>query len=260
MITFIYVVIVLIATTLGSAIGLGGGVIIKPLFDLIGAADTATISLYSSMAVFTMSVVSIYKQYKNKAKFELPIVITLAIGSILGGIVGDELFFRVYSHVGEIIKVIQNGCLAVVLLLVLLYTLNREKIKTHKLKNPIIIFLIGFLLGNISVFLGIGGGPLNLAILSFFFSYTTKESVVLSLVIIFFSQLSKLITTFVKNSFLPYDLSVVPYILVAAIVGGLIGSVIYKKLTHKQLDLMYVGTVGFLILLSIYNMISTLVL
>ena len=31
--TFIYTVIVLLATTIGAVTGLGGGVIIKPLFD-----------------------------------------------------------------------------------------------------------------------------------------------------------------------------------------------------------------------------------
>ena len=60
-----YVLIVFVATFLGAAVGLGGGVIIKPCFDLINMHNTATIGVYSAMAVFTMSIVSIYKQYKN---------------------------------------------------------------------------------------------------------------------------------------------------------------------------------------------------
>lgn len=258
MVILMYVLIVFVATFLGAAVGLGGGVIIKPCFDLINMHNTATIGVYSAMAVFTMSIVSIYKQYKNKAKFELPIVVTLAIGSILGGFSGDFLFSFVNEALGQMTKVIQNGCLAVVLSVILVYTLRKDKIRTLKLTNPMMIFLIGFLLGNISVFLGIGGGPLNLAVLSFFFSFTSKESVVLSIVIIFFSQGSKLTTTFIKNQFMPYDLSVVPFILIAAVIGGIVGSTVNKKMNSHHIDILYISTLVLLVVLALYNMFSAI--
>ena len=251
MVILMYVLIVFVATFLGAAVGLGGGVIIKPCFDLINMHNTATIGVYSSLAVFTMSIVSIYKQYKNKAKFELPIVVTLAIGSILGGFTGDWLFSFVNELLGSMTKVVQNGCLAIVLSIILVYTLKKDKIKTLKLTNPIMIFLIGFLLG-------IGGGPLNLAVLSFFFSFTSKESVVLSIVIIFFSQGSKLTTTFIKNQFMPYDLSVVPFILVAAVLGGIVGSSVNKKMNSHHIDILYISTLVLLVVLALYNMFSAI--
>ncbi len=253
-----YMLVVLAATVLGASVGLGGGVIIKPFFDLISLHDTATIGLYSSMAVFTMSIVSIYKQFKNKAKFELHTVIPLAIGSILGGMSGDVLFGAVNNILGEMTKVIQNGVLALVLSLILIYTLRKNQIKTLRLKASCAILMIGFLLGNISVFLGIGGGPLNLAVLSFFFSFTSKESVVLSITIIFFSQLSKLGGTFLKNQFLIYDMSPVPFILVTAVLGGVLGSALNKKLNNRQIDLMYVAALIFLIGLSLFNIIHSI--
>ena len=41
MVILMYVLIVFVATFLGAAVGLGGGVIIKPCFDLINMHNTA---------------------------------------------------------------------------------------------------------------------------------------------------------------------------------------------------------------------------
>ena len=50
MLYIIYTLVILTATSLGAVAGLGGGVIIKPLLDLVGAHDAATINIYSSVA------------------------------------------------------------------------------------------------------------------------------------------------------------------------------------------------------------------
>lgn len=81
--TLIYTVIVLIATTIGATTGLGGGVIIKPLFDLLGADSPSVIGFYSSVAVFTMCLVSIYKQIKKGFQFDTPLLLGVSAGSLL---------------------------------------------------------------------------------------------------------------------------------------------------------------------------------
>ncbi len=50
----IYSIIVLCATMIGAITGLGGGIIIKPAFDVVGMDTTSMISVYSTVAVFTM--------------------------------------------------------------------------------------------------------------------------------------------------------------------------------------------------------------
>ena len=60
----IYSIIVLCATMIGAITGLGGGIIIKPAFDFVGIDTTSMISVYSTVAVFTMCLVSIYKRSK----------------------------------------------------------------------------------------------------------------------------------------------------------------------------------------------------
>lgn len=68
----------------------------------------------------------------------------------------------------------------------LIYTINKEKIKTYKVKNIFACIIIGLFLGCMSSFLGIDGGPINLVV--FFFTMSTKEAAQNSLYIILFSQ------------------------------------------------------------------------
>ena len=77
---------------------------------------------------------------------------------------------------------------------VLIYNMIKNNLKSFHVKNQILIFIIGIALGTFSVFLGIGGGPLNVAIMMLLFSFKLREAAVYSVGIIFFSQLTKMVT------------------------------------------------------------------
>ena len=77
MLQLIYAAVILVATSLGSFVGLGGGVIIKPILDFIGAEPRMQVDFLSCVAVFTMSIVSTCKQIKNKVSFKKNIVFLL---------------------------------------------------------------------------------------------------------------------------------------------------------------------------------------
>lgn len=255
-INIIYGFIVLIATTIGAIAGLGGGVIIKPTFDMLGFHSPSTISLYSSCAVFTMALVSIFKLYKKGIKFKKSILLPISLGSIFGGNMGERIFKYAVSffHSSESIKIIQSFFLLITLIFILIYTLNKNKIKTFKLENPLFIFMIGFLLGYISIFLGIGGGPLNIALLTICFSYDMKEAAVYSVATIFFSQCSKLIGVFLKNEFINFDLSPLPIICIFAVLGGYIGAHMNIKFSSQKIERVYITTMLGLVLICISNM------
>lgn len=51
MVLILYGFVVFLATLLGSFVGLGGGVIIKPVLDVINAHSLTEISFFSSCAV-----------------------------------------------------------------------------------------------------------------------------------------------------------------------------------------------------------------
>ncbi|OOM76697.1 sulfite exporter TauE/SafE [Clostridium puniceum] len=256
MIILIYVIIILIATISGAISGLGGGVIIKPLFDMLGYHNAAAIGFYSSVAVFAMSIVSISKQLTNGFDFQLKTVLWISIGSLVGGIFGEDIFNRVtYSYENGVVKVIQGPLLVITLICILVYTLNKDKIKSYHLKNLLSVFFVGFLLGSISVFLGIGGGPLNVALLMLLFSYTIKEAAIYSIATIFFAQISKLGSVIVFNKLFEYDLSLIPFIWVSAIIGGFIGTIINQQLEERKIERFYLFLIVLLLFISGYNVI-----
>ena len=86
--------ICLIATTAGGISGVGGGVIIKPLMDVLHGFDVQTIGVLSSLTVFSMSVVSIGKQMLARTKIPFGTAIPLALGSVAGGLLGGLVSFN----------------------------------------------------------------------------------------------------------------------------------------------------------------------
>ena len=81
---------------------LGGGVVIKPLFDIVSNAPTATINFYSSLAVFVMAIVALGKQLRQRFKFDVKSLLTISVGSVIGGFIGQRLLAaNRYGHAGS---------------------------------------------------------------------------------------------------------------------------------------------------------------
>ena len=57
---------------------------------------------------------------------------------------------------------------------------------------------------------------------------------------------------------MPYDLSVVPFILIAAVIGGIVGSTVNKKMNSHHIDILYISTLVLLVVLALYNMFSAI--
>lgn len=90
-------------------------------------------------------------------------------------------------------------------------------------------------LGILSSFLGIGGGPINVALLIFVFSFPIKTATFYSIITILFAQLSKLISIVMGVGFFSFNLSMLPPLIIGAILGGFIGAKLNKMLSEKTL-------------------------
>lgn len=113
-VALLYGIVVCIATFLGAFVGLGGGVVIKPVLDVIGAHPLEQISFISSCAVFAMSITSMAKHIRNKTPIKPFIVLLVAAGSVAGGICGNTLFAQAMQVSGrpELVKGVQSAILA----------------------------------------------------------------------------------------------------------------------------------------------------
>ncbi len=254
---FIYSVIVLCATMIGAITGLGGGIIIKPAFDFVGMDTTSMISVYSTVAVFTMCLVSIYKRSRLGFHVHKNIALGLAFGSIVGGKIGDAVFLWAVEKVdSSLVSASQSIILFLLLGGIILFTLNKGKINTLEVSNLFAIVTIGLLVGIISVYLGIGGGPLNIALLVYFFSMKAKDAAAYSILMIFFAQIIKMGT--VIRDFEKYNnvSLVILAIAIFAVLGGWIGTKIQSKLSHEAVEKMYLGLMVVLLLMNAINIVK----
>lgn len=257
----IYFFVALIATIIGSLAGLGGGIIIKPMLDSLGHYDITTIGVLSSWTVFAMAIVSILKQFKNKFSIDLKSTFYIAVGSILGGVLGQYLLGFIIGQTGErLAKFTQSFILACLLIFIIYYMKHLDQFKHYHIKHPVGCITIGLILGALSSFLGIGGGPINIALLAIFFSMDAKEATVSSIVIILFSQASSLLSIAVTEGFGGFDLSMLYFMIPAGIIGGLIGSKLNILASNQVIIKVFNVVVLFVLMMNIYNIYSTLFL
>ena len=120
------------------------------------------------------------------------------------------------------------------------------------------MFTLGILLGAFAIFLGIGGGPLNVSLLVIFFGYTMKESSVYSIATVFFSQITKIASILVTQQYLQFDLALVPWLILVGILGGLYGTKINQRISNETItkiyDLFMIGMSA----LTVFNIIRFL--
>ena len=251
--TVIVVLTAFIATILGSISGIGGGVIIKPVMDALCDLSASTISFLSGTTVLTMTIVSLLRSRGGDVKIDRRGTF-LAVGGAVGGLLGKMLFSYVAEGASDpsLVSLIQNIVMVILTLMVLVYIIFKARIHTLNVTNPAASTLLGLLLGILSSFLGIGGGPINIMLLSFFFSMDSKTSALTSLYIIFFSQTVSFISTLIEG-FPPFEISMLLPMMVAAVLGATIGRTFSKKMSSRAVDILFSWMLVIITLISIYN-------
>ncbi len=252
----VFLTVSFLASVVGAICGVGGGVIIKPVLDFTGLASVSTISFLSGCTVIAMSGYSVIRNvFTGDSRVDYNIGTPLAVGAAVGGIAGKYMFTYIKSMFDnpEAVGRVQAFCLAIITIAALLYTLSKEKIKSRNEKNAVICFSIGIFLGITSSFLGIGGGPINLIVLFFFFSMDAKTAAQNSLYVILFSQIAALLTTIFTNTVPEFNLSILGFMVLGGIGGGIIGRVFYKRMSNKAVDKLFVLLMDLIIFISFYN-------
>ncbi|MDX8045647.1 sulfite exporter TauE/SafE family protein [Gracilibacillus sp. S3-1-1] len=260
MLYFIYFLLGFIATLIGAIAGLGGGIIIKPLLDLLGDYNLQSISVLSVFTVFMMAVVSLISSKQFRKQIDKTQSLYIAIGSINGGLIGKFIFrFLIEQEIvtNQIVGQIQSAMLVGIMVIILILMNFRHLFTTYKLSHPTSIVAIGFLLGILSAFLGIGGGPLNVAILCWLFSMNTKQATINSVFIIFFSQLAAISVIVFGNNWSSYQLHMLPAMIIGGALGGLLGSRFAILINTNQIMKVFNVTIFCIMFINIYNFFHT---
>ena len=257
----LFFVVAFLSSIVGAICGIGGGVVIKPVLDMLQMGAPATINFLSGCTVLSMSLYSVSKALRaGDSKVEMSTGTPLALGAALGGVVGKEMFSAVKAFFdgSPMVGGVQAVALGIITLGTLLYTLNKSRIKTRTTSNKLVCLVIGLLLGIMSSFLGIGGGPINLVVLGYFFSMDTKTAAANSLYIILFSQMASLIATLISG--VP-EFRILALILMVAggIGGGIVGRKLNKKMDNRAVDKLFIGLMVLIVGICVYNAVRAFI-
>lgn len=244
------------ASVVGAICGIGGGVLIKPILDTFGVLSVASISFLSGCTVLSMSCYSVLKARLSKESLvDLKTGTPLAIGAAIGGVTGKMMFqylsdmFTNKDQVGAI----QAVCLLIITLGTMIYTLKKDQIKTLHVQNPLVCIAIGLVLGICSSFLGIGGGPINLVVLFYFFSMDTKTAAQNSLYIILFSQITSLVNTLITHTVPEFEVGLLILMVGGGILGGAAGRIVNKRMDVNMVNKLFIGLMAVIMLICVYN-------
>jgi hypothetical protein len=194
----------------------------------------------------------------GKSKMQMNNALPLALGATLGGIIG-KIIFNFIKHASsneQLVLRVQSIALGVIILGCIIYTLEKRKISTLCIHSSVTGSCIGIVLGIVSSFLGIGGGPINLIVLNFFYGYNSKEASKYSLFIVLLSQFAALLTTIFTNEVPKVSAFSVIVVILAGLCGGIIGKGINKKIDNKAVDKMFLGFLSIVLVICVINTVG----
>lgn len=287
MLLVICILIALFASFIGSISGIGGGIIIKPVLDLTGSLPIETVNFLSGITVLTMSTSSLIQTFIGRKKssnvtessdqdadgklelnnqiqqqtLNLRQIVFLSLGSIIGGFIGTAIFSYFMQSIGNqaLAVLVQAIVILLITIIVMIYQANKKRITTKSFTGFIPEISIGFTLGIISSFLGIGGGPLNIAVLAFFFSMSPKIAALSSLTIIFSAQTVSLLTTLISNKIPEFNLVMLIGMMISGVLGALVGRYVAKKLSDAKTDSFFNVALWLILAINLYNVVKNLV-
>ncbi len=177
----VLVLVGMLVGTLSGFFGIGGGMILIPILILLGIDIKTAIGISIVQMVFS----SFYGSYLNYKKGSLVLGEGVWVG--VGGFVGGFIGAIVSTKIPEVIL----EYLFFGLIIFALYRLFSSKVKDDgsvKSLSPIILFIVGSIIGIFAISLGVGGSILLTPILAGFLHYPIKKAVSAGLFCVAFSS------------------------------------------------------------------------
>lgn len=180
---FLFEIIAALATTgaiagiMAGLLGVGGGIVIVPvlyfLFQLFGtSADVAMfVAVGSSLATIIATSISSVRSHHKKGAVDWPLLKRWAPGVVVGVIAGTWLASLLHGHA----LTVMFSILAFIVALRMLFSKTGGHF-ANSLPGQPLEFLFAFMIGSISVMVGIGGGSISVPILSAY-NYPMRKAV-----------------------------------------------------------------------------------
>jgi uncharacterized protein len=218
------------AGTVGSIIGIGGGIIITPALTLMGFTPVhiASTSLIAVTSTSASSTIAYSRQKKIEYRIGLKMVIFSIPGSIIGALISTDISLEFFKL-----------SFAILLMLTGAYILFKNSILKNPNKKPkttillLICYTAAFFAGIISSLFGVGGGIIFVPIMVLIFQMTMAKAAPTSQLILFITSLMGTFTYMLLSK--PDYLNAL-FLAGGAFIGGQIGAKLSNYLKEKTLQ------------------------
>ncbi len=251
-------IIIFIAALIAAMTGIGGGIIIRPILSTTDL-PVLVVGFYASSAILSSTLYSICLSVVKKESIDLKLVFYLSSGAFIGGVIGNRILNLLLENFSaNYVVAVQSILLILTLCFVLIATVFNFKIYKD-FHSKVLMVLIGILIGTISIFIGIGGGILNVIVLDLFFKMKRQDLVVNSLLMILISQTASIIMMLANGILAEVHTQTLLYIISAALIGGIIGKELSIRVASSISRNLFIIVICLVIGLNVYIMINKLV-
>ncbi|WP_428911141.1 sulfite exporter TauE/SafE family protein [Niallia sp. Krafla_26] len=247
----VLMVLGLLAGTIGSLVGLGGGIVIVPSLLFLSASGffsevTPQIAAGTSLLVIIFTGLSSTIAYYKQKKVDIKTGLILFMGGGPGGVVGAWANKQLNADSFSL----WFGLFMIFISIVLVYKDKIPPLKRNSEKGvwrtfiesdgieytygfqPIMAISIAFVVGFLGGLLGIGGGALMVPSLILLFHFPAHIAVATSMLLLFFTSLTSSITyIWLGHIIWLYAFALIP----GAWIGGTLGAKINQKLPSKTI-------------------------
>lgn len=218
----IYLFLSAVCACMGTANALGASTLLRPLLDAVSPLEPSAIAMLSTASALCAALVSAFFALSGPLPLHQDELLFLAIGSLLGGGVGDLVSARFVSMLTPgSAMLLQNALLFTVLALPAVYfgALSgsiRPLSVTRMASLPAAI-----LLGLIASFLSFGAVPLTLMAYHYLFDAQKDESSAAALTVALCAMAGKLIVLMIRQRLNLPHANILLWLLPGALLGTL---------------------------------------
>ena len=238
--------------TLFGLFGAGGSLITIPIlmffFDLSFKISTT----YSLIIVFLVSFLGVITS-SSSVIYKFKSVLVFGIMSLFGVFFSRKFLFQIASE-DILIKIFISF-----LFISGLFMLYKKRFQFNSLNkkkiflNQFVLMFQGFLIGNLTGLLGVGGGFLIVPTLIIFQKFNIKQAAKASVFLIFLNSWFSIIID-LSNNFFYFDFQFFLYIFLFSVVGLLVGKKIQKLVDVKMMHKVFAFFLIIISLLLGFNM------
>lgn len=217
----IYALLGGISALFGLCTGLGSTTLLRPLLDAVSPLAPASVALLCTMATLGAALVSAFFALNKPLPLHQDELILLAVGAVLGGILGDLASSRFISMLPRnTAMLLQNALLFTLVALPAVYFHTLSRSVSPLSLTRLCALPVSLTVGLFASFLAFGAEPLSLLLYYLLFDAEDDESAIAALTIALFSMAGKLITQLIRLRLNLPDAHALLWLLPGALVGA----------------------------------------